>query len=118
MLSLISLVPSEMYVLLIAVAGLLIVIGAKKFAGTIVLVVLAGIFLPVIAGPIFDAMPAWMLILVIGVMATSLLRQIISLVIGKRATDEMVGILVADLVRLAVVFPFRVIGSVWRLFMK
>lgn len=118
MLSLISLVPPEMYVLLIALAGLLIVFGAKQLAGTIVLVVLVGIFLPVIAGPIFDAMPAWMLFLVIGIMTASLLRQIISLVIGKHAANEMVGILVADLVRAVVVFPFRVIASVWRLFMK
>jgi len=104
--------------LLIAAAGLLLVVGAKHLAGTIVLMVLAGIFLQVIAEPLFDALPAWMLFLVIGVIIASLLRQISSLVIGKRTTDEMVGSLAADFVRTAVAFPFRVIALVWRMLMR
>lgn len=118
MLNLISLLPPEMYVLLIAAAGLLLVVGAKKLAGMIVLMVLAGISLPIIAEPLFDALPAWMLFLVIGVMILSLLRQISSLAIGRHATDEMVGSLAADCVRAIIAFPFRLIAAMWRMFMR
>jgi hypothetical protein len=48
--------------------------------------------------------------------AVSLLRAGVRLLLGQRATDHMIGILAADLVRFffrTIVFPFRLLGRLF-----
>jgi len=94
-----SFLPPEAYVILIILAGFAIMLGAKRIAVTLGIVVACGIFLPVIIEPFLDLMPLWLLILV-GILAgLAMLRALFEVLIGKSSTDDAVGILVADFVK-------------------
>lgn len=91
-----SFLPPETYVILIMLAGIAVMLGAKRVAATLGIIVACGIFLPVIIEPFLDLMPLWLLILV-GVLAgLAMLRVISEVFIGKNSTDHAVGILAAD----------------------
>jgi hypothetical protein len=91
-----SFLPQETYVLLIMLAGFAIMLGFKRVAATLGIVVACGIFLPVIIEPLLDMMPLWLLILVGIFTGIAMLRFISELTIGKTGTDHAVGILAAD----------------------
>lgn len=94
-----SFLPQEFYVLLIMLAGFAIMLGFKRVAATLGIVVACGIFLPVIIEPLLDMMPLWLLIVVGIYTGLVMLRFISELLIGKHSTDHAVGILAADAVK-------------------
>lgn len=94
-----SFLPPETYVILILLAGFAIMLGAKRIAVTLGIIVACGIFLPVIIEPFLDLMPLWLLILVGIVAGLAMLRALFEVLIGKNSTDHTVGILAADFVK-------------------
>ncbi len=110
------LLPDGVMPLVIAGIGLALIVGllsrsaAFSLLGMVVLFALLG---PIVEG-VAGTLPAWMSLVLLIVIGLVLLRGLAALVIGRRASDHMVGILAADLVRmvfLALLFPFRL---VWR----
>ena len=116
--SLVAFLPVELLPLLISAGGLLFIIGARRLAGAVIVLAIAIAVLPVVLAPMFDLMPAWLLVLVMVVlilgMILGILRWLSSLLIGRRATDHMIGALAADLVRAVVVGSFRLAGRILR----
>jgi len=94
-----SFLPPETFVLLIMLAGFAIMLGFKRVAAMLGIVVACGIFLPVIIEPLLDMMPLWLLILVGIYTGLAMLRFISELLLGKNSTDHAVGILAADTVK-------------------
>lgn len=94
--SIVSLLPPETYVILIMLAGIALMLGARRVAAAIGIAVACGIFLPVIIEPFLNLMPLWLLILGGIVVGLAMLRAISSVLIGERSTDHMVGALAAD----------------------
>lgn len=91
-----SFLPPETYVILIMLAGIALMLGAKRVAATLGIIVACGIFLPVIIEPFLNLMPLWLLILVGIVAGLAMLRAISEVLIGEHSTDHAVGILAAD----------------------
>lgn len=94
--------------------GLLNRSAAFGLLGMFLLFALLG---PIVEG-VMGGMPPWVGLFVFAVVILVLLKSIASLVLGRRAADHMVGILAADLVRLAVrllLLPFRAVAGLVRL---
>lgn len=116
--NLILFVPPELAALLIAGAGLAMILGARALAGSLFGVAMALVFLPVLLAPLFDALPAWLLIGLLVFFSLGLIRAMSNVLIGKNSTDHMVGILAADAARFAVLAPFRLIAWVIRALLR
>ena len=113
--SLIAFIPSELYLILLVGAAFAVIVGAKRFAGTIFLIVLAGILLPLVVAPLFDQLPAWLLVLLLAFLGLGVLRTLFALFLGKRATDTTVGILAADAIKAILAIPFHILRYVLKL---
>jgi len=118
-----ALIPDEALILVIAAIGIALILGimrgrtAASMIGGIVLMILLE---PFVEG-LFAALPWWLTIAVLGMLVLSLVRGLSSMVLGERASDHMVGILAADVVRFCfvgffriLVMPFRFIGWLLR----
>lgn len=112
--NLILFVPPEMAALLIAGSGMAMIFGARALAGSLFAFAIALVFLPVLLAPLFDALPAWLLIGLLIFFGLGLIRAMANILIGKNSTDHMVGILAADTVRFAFIAPFRLIAWIVR----
>ena len=118
-----ALVPDEAIVLIIVLIGFALMCGfisGRRASGVIGGIVLLLILSPFIAS-LLDALPAWLLLGLLIAFGMSLLRAVSNFVIGRGATNEMVGTLAADVVRLCfraifftIALPFRVLGRVVR----
>ncbi len=104
------LVPEELLVHVLVLAGILTILGLKRLASGLILFVISMAFLPVFE-PFIEAivamLPDWALILVLVVVGLALLRVVAGLFLGQRASDQMVGTLAADVVRFLLLLPFR-----------
>lgn len=109
-------VPPEFAVLLVVGAGLSMIVGARALAKTLLVFAMALVFLPVLLAPLFDALPTWLLLALMVFFGMGLVRAVFNLLIGKHSTDNMVGILAADVVRFAFLAPFRLVGWLFRAF--
>ena len=99
--ALLMFIPTEAYLTLMVVAGIMMMIGMRKIASSIILSVLAmAIFGPLIE-TLIDSLPLWALILVMIAAAFSLIR----LVMGRRIFEHVASRFVYDLIRA----PFRII---------
>lgn len=114
MAALLTLLPTEFVSLLIVASGVAMMVGAHSLGGKLFVAALAMAFLPFFLAPLFDAFPTWLLLGVLAVLALGVLRVAFDLVIGRRSTDHMVGILAADVVRYAFVASFRLLGWIFR----
>ncbi len=115
--NLILFMPPELVIFMIIGAGLAMIVGARSLAATLLGAAMAIIFLPAVLAPLFDALPAWLLVLLLVFLVLGMLRALFELTIGKHSTDHMVGILAADVVRAALLAPFRLLGWVLRAFL-
>jgi hypothetical protein len=115
--------PDEAMVLVIALIGLALIVGlisrraAMGLLGTVVLMLLAGPFI----AALLDALPGWMLFLLLLWAALGFFRWVLSLLLGARAADEAVGSLAADVIRagfrllfVLACLPFRILWWVFR----
>ncbi len=95
------LIPDELLILVVAVLALGFMVGLVR--GRMLAAVLGGVVLMALAGPIIealvDALPGWLLCLLLIWMGWWLLRAVAELILGKHAASHMVGILAADVVR-------------------
>jgi hypothetical protein len=99
--ALLMFIPTEAYLTLMVVAGIMMMIGMRKIASTIIVSVLAmAMFGPFIEA-IIDSLPSWALILVMVAVALSLIR----LVMGRRIFEHVASFLIYDLIRA----PFRLL---------
>lgn len=114
-----SLVPDSALPLVIVLLALGLIVGLIKPRAAFSII---GFFvLSILMAPLFDAifsMLPWWLTLLIGVgFAVAIARALIGLLLGRHATDHMVGILAADVVRglfRAVLLPLRLLGRIVR----
>lgn len=106
-----SFLPPETFLILLAAAGIALIVGAKGVATMLVMVVAAGIFLPVVIGPFLDSLPLWLLILGGLIAGMAILRAMSGAIIGKKATEHAVGSLAASAVMALLTLPLRII--VW-----
>ena len=105
------------------VMGLLVILGAIRPQRVIMLIVIV-LFMPFIAAfvdELFAVLPAWVRLLFLVAIGLAIIRAIMSAIIGRGASDQMVGTLAADVVRLAlrmtvwlVAFPFRMLAQAAR----
>ena len=112
--NMIALIPSEFAVLLIVAAGIAMIVGARKLAGALLMIMAAIVFLPLVLAPVFELMPVWLLTVLILCFGFGLVRALFELTIGKRSTEHMVGILAADVVRFSALAPFRLLRWLFR----
>ena len=112
--------PNELLLPLLMVAGVFLILGMKRMAGSIVVFVMAMAFLPPFIAPLveslIDAMPLWAVILVGGLFCLALFRSAAALILGRDAANDMIGILAADLIKGLLFFPVRVVRFMTRFF--
>lgn len=117
------LIPDEFLVLVIALAGLGVMVGLVRIR--VVGSLLGGIVLMVLLTPFIesfmDFLPWWLNLLLLVGLGWTLIRGLFRFVLGRGAADEMVGTLAADVVRavlrgafVTLLSPFRIIGWLLR----
>ena len=115
--SLWSLIPRSVLPLAIAGIGLALIVGLIKPRRAISIlggIVLSLLFAPII-GALIGALPFWIYLLLMVISFLSLLRVGIRALIGREATNHLVGALATDVVHLCLrmaCFPFRVLGRI------
>ena len=101
--SLLVFLPSEAAPLIIAAAGIALIVGARRIAAGLFMLGLAIVVLPVVLEPLFAELPSWLLYLLLLALGLAALWALLTLplkaMLGQRAWDHMVGILAADAVR-------------------
>jgi hypothetical protein len=97
MLTLLSLLPAEAWVLGFLVLALGVIVGRVKLGtiGGFLLLLLALPFIDPLVESVVDLMPMWLLVLVAIAALGSLTRLLLSLVMGRRAADAAIGHLAA-----------------------
>lgn len=117
---LLALVPSEFLILFIAGLGLALITGILRPGAA--LSILGLLLLGVVLGPfvegLMSSLPAGISLLLTVIVGLAILRGVLSLVIGRGATDHAVGALVVDAIRFALllvfVLPFRILAGIVR----
>lgn len=120
---LLALIPDQALILVIAAIALGLIVGiisrqrAMTLVGSIVLMLLLGPFIEAL----FAALPWWLILLAFVFFVLSLLRAFSNTLLGTHATDHMVGLLGADVVRYClagcfrlIALPFRIVGWIFR----
>lgn len=108
--------PDEALVLVIVVAGLGLITGliprgiAFGLVGAVVLFALLSPFVPVL----LEALPLWLVVLLLLFLGLAFCRAVLNALIGPRAAAHTVGILVADVIR----FFFRLLFWPFRLLVR
>lgn len=119
MINLALLLPEELLPLLLAGAGLCLILGLRKLAISLATVAITAPFIGVIVGAVLELLPWYVVIAVMAFAVLSMLRAASNLMLGRAATDHVVGDLAADVVRFVIKLPFRVVGwgagVLWRL---
>jgi hypothetical protein len=108
-----TLLPDDALILVIVVVaiGLMIGIFSRRVAfwylGMVILYVLLSPFID----SLFEILPLWLVLLILGFFILSISRLILNLLFGRRATDTFVGLLMWNLFAL----PFRFLGHLLRM---
>lgn len=114
--------------ILIALAGLALIVQARKTAARLILLALSTLIVPQLLAALLPLLlqswhtlpqllrePAWMSELslwTLPVFLVPLLLILVRLVLGRAVVDQMLGILLADLVRTLLRLPFRMLSAV------
>lgn len=117
------LIPDEFLVLVIALAGLGVMVGLVRIRAVGSL--LGGIVLMVLLTPFIESimasLPWWLILLLLVGLGWTLILGFFRFVLGRGAADEMIGTLAADVVRavlrgafFTLLSPFRIIGLLFR----
>jgi len=111
------LLPDAALLPLLVMAGLLTIFGFRKAASGIVVFVLINAFSPMfepIAEALVNALPGWAVLLLVVFIALQMLRFVGELVLGREAWGSFFGGFLLDVLRLAIVLPFRGFRAVLR----
>lgn len=101
--------------LLITAAGLAVMFRQMRIAATLGALAIGAILLPVLLEPAFAALPSWLLYLIGFWMLIALLRAVMQVFIGRRATDHAMGELAAAFILALIFTPLRLIRGAVRL---
>ena len=112
--SLLAFLPTEFLPFILMGGGLALLIGAKMIARSLFILAAALVLLPPILEPLLMMLPEWLLWILIGFIWLSVFGSISALILGKGASDQMIGTLAADLVKWTLRAPFRMIGWFFR----
>lgn len=127
-------IGSEIAIIIIALAGLALIVQARKTASKLMLIALGMVAWPPLLGALLpllqqnvqalpDVLGEWVWIEELSpwplpIFLTLLVLMLLRVVLGRAAIDQMMGTLLADIVRALVLLPFRILGSVlqrlWR----
>jgi len=113
-----ALLPDEALPLVIMIAGLMMILGFRQVAFSILGVVLLFPILAPFVEALLGELPPWVSLVILAFVGLAILRGLAALLIGQRAADTMVGSLAADVVRIIVgilFFPLRVAWWAFRL---
>lgn len=109
----------EVLPLVIATAGICLIVGARQLAMGIISFVLASLFLPALLLPLVEMVPLWVLwglfvylLFLLPFFAISVLQLLVSPALGRKAASEMGGHLAADMTKLLLLAPFRILGFI------
>lgn len=91
MTGLIMLLPTTFAPTLLVLGGIAVMVGAKQLARTLFVTVGVMAFAPVILGPLLAAVPTWLLLLSLPVLAFSLVGAGVTAVFGRRVWEEALG---------------------------
>lgn len=112
--------PDDAMPLLLVGVGLALLLGFIRPRQALGLVL--GIVLVLLAGPLLDALfqalPLWLLILVLVWLGLYLFRSLLAIFIGERAAAEAVGSLAADVIRFGFRLLFLPARILWRAMRK
>lgn len=112
--------PDEASLPLLVIAGILTIMGLKRLAGSLALFVLVIAFLPLFQPfmeALIAALPGWAVVVLLVGLGFALLRVFTALIFGKGVSDQMLGTLLADLVRFLILLPFRGFRALLRRFL-
>jgi hypothetical protein len=115
---LLTFLPDQAMVLVFAGVGLALIVGlisrraAFNVIGCVVLLLVLSPFIEAL----IDGLPTWILLCLIGWVGLALMRAASNLLLGRRSTNHMVGILAADVVRGLFQIAFAPLRWVFRQF--
>lgn len=121
MMTLLAWLPNEFMVLGIVLIGFGLMVGlingrrAASLLGFVVLLMVTGPFIDFLLDTFLALAPWWLLLLLAMLIAFSLLGALSRMLIGRRATDHMVGTLAADVVRGGFRIAFGLVALPFRL---
>ena len=115
------LLPDELLPVVVVGVALLVIVRAIRLSTG--LGILFSLFvLPMLLAPLIEAvmsaLPLWLVLLICAALGLSLLRGLVALLLGQRATDHLVGNLATDCVHAfgrVCLLPFRMLGAAFRL---
>lgn len=113
--ALIAFLPAEFLPLLIAAAGIAMIVGARGLAASLGAAAAAILVLPALLAPLFAQLPGWILMAVLAIAVLGLMGGAMKALLGKEAWGSMVGILAADVVRAAFVGGFKLTAALMAL---
>lgn len=113
--ALIAFLPAEFLPLLIAAAGIAMIVGARGLAASLGAAAAAIAVLPALLAPLFAQLPGWMLMAVLAIAVLGLMGGAMKAMLGKEAWGNMVGILAADAVRALFVGGFKLTAALMAL---
>lgn len=112
--SLLAFLPIEFMPLILIGGGFALILGAQTIARSLFVLAAVMVFLPVILEPLLMLLPEWVLWLLIGFVWLSVFGSISVLILGKGASDSMVGILASDFVKWLLFAPFKAVIWIFR----
>jgi thiazole synthase ThiGH ThiG subunit len=92
--TLLWLLPDAVLPLVMAGLGVLVIVGVLSFRRAIAIVLglaLLPVIIDALVGAAFDALPLWMLLLAVAVLALFAIRQAGEFVLGEHATGHVMG---------------------------
>lgn len=106
--SLLMFIPPEVYLPLLVLAGIMMIVGMRRIATTIIISVLAmAMFGPFIEAAV-DSLPSWALIILMIAVSLSLIRVLI----GRQIFAHVASFLIYDLIRAPFRLLFWLLGAV------
>lgn len=106
--------PPETIPVIAVAGGLALVIGLRSIAQILFTLCAIMIFLPIIIEPILDMLPEWALPLLIVIFWISVIGMVLKMLIGKGATEHLIGSLAADCIKWLLFLPFRTLRWLFR----
>jgi len=106
--------PQEALPALFVLGGMAMVFQLRGLAKTIFTMAALLVFLPVIIEPVLNMLPDWAFPFLQIFLWISMAGTVITLLIGRRAKDHMVGILAADFIKWLLLSPFVMAARIIR----
>lgn len=107
MTGLLMFLPTAVAPLLLVLAGLARIVGARGVSRSLMVAVGAMVLMPVILSPLLAAAPDWLLLLALPVMGVMVVGTLLTALLGRNVYQHALGNLVAPLL-----LPLFIVGTV------